>query len=128
MPVIERPFPGMTPTLWEGHDRYEREYWQRVEGKYWVGDAVSKDEDGYDGDNALREELREAVRRDVGPIAVVGELAFVDQLPKTRSGKIMRRTIRDILLDEDLGDVSTLEDESAVDEIESAVAGIEVNE
>jgi len=126
--VIERPFPGMTPTLWEGHDRYEREYWQRVEGKYWVGDAVSKDEDGYDGDNALREELREAVRRDVGPIAVVGELAFVDQLPKTRSGKIMRRTIRDILLDEDLGDVSTLEDESAVDEIESAVAGIEVNE
>ena len=178
----------MTPTLWEGHDRYEREYWQRVEGKYWVGDAVSKDEDGYfwfsgradevitiaghrigptdiedalvshegvveagvvgkpdpektevaaafvvlrdgyDGDNALREELREAVRRDVGPIAVVGELAFVDQLPKTRSGKIMRRTIRDILLDEDLGDVSTLKDESAVDEIESAVAGIEVNE
>jgi hypothetical protein len=58
----------------------------------------------------------------------VGELAFVDQLPKTRSGKIMRRTIRDILLDEDLGDVSTLEDESAVDEIESAVVGIEVNE
>jgi acetyl-CoA synthetase len=185
--VVEQPFPGLTQTLWGGQDRYLREYWQKHEGTYWVGDAASMDEDGYiwfsgradevltiaghrigptdvedalvshdavveaavvgkpdpiktevaavfvnlvdeyEPTDALRTELIDRIHDEIGAFVVVGDLRFVERLPKTRSGKIMRRTIRDILLENDLGDVSTMEDPTAVDSIEDATADIEVD-
>ncbi len=63
----------------------------------------------------LRAELIETIRRGLGPIAVVGELNIVSMLPKTRSGKIMRRVLRSVTLDRDPGDITTIEDEGSVE-------------
>ncbi len=69
---------------------------------------------------ATRRELMDHVRNNMGPIAVPGALYFVEKLPKTRSGKIMRRLIKAVVEEKALGDVSTLEDSSSVDEAEKA--------
>ena len=58
----------------------------------------------------LIEELNKHVRYELGPVAVIGEIVQVDSLPKTRSGKIMRRVLRSKELGEDVGDISTLEE------------------
>ena len=55
-----------------------------------------------------------------GPVAVIGEINFVGMLPKTRSGKIMRRVLRAVTLDREPGDVTTIEDEGSVDEARHA--------
>ena len=68
----------------------------------------------------LRRALVETIRREMGPIAVVGELNFVTMLPKTRSGKIMRRVLRAVILDRDPGDITTIEDEGSVEEARQA--------
>jgi acetyl-CoA synthetase len=68
----------------------------------------------------LREELLQAVRREMGPVAVVGDLNFVQSLPKTRSGKIMRRVFKAVILDRDPGDITTIEDEGSVEEARRA--------
>jgi acetyl-CoA synthetase len=68
----------------------------------------------------LRQALIETVRRELGPIAVIGELNFVGMLPKTRSGKIMRRVLRAVTLDRDPGDITTIEDEGSVEEARQA--------
>ncbi len=60
--------------------------------------------------DALRAELLAHVRRELGPIAVPGELAFLDRLPKTRSGKIMRRVLKATELGLDPGDLTTIEE------------------
>ena len=60
--------------------------------------------------DALRVELVEHVRRVLGPIAAPAELEFATKLPKTRSGKIMRRVLKAQELGLDPGDVSTLEE------------------
>ncbi|GBE54090.1 MAG TPA: acetate--CoA ligase [Euryarchaeota archaeon] len=66
----------------------------------------------------LREEIRDFMVKEIGSIAKPDEVHFVEKLPKTRSGKIMRRVIRAIAEGKiDVGDISTLEDESALDEI-----------
>ena len=70
--------------------------------------------------DALKRELFETVRRELGPVAVIGELNFVDVLPKTRSGKIMRRVLRAVTVDTDPGDISTIEDEGSVEEAREA--------
>ncbi len=75
---------------------------------------------GYTPSEALRQELLETVRRELGPVAVIGELHFVNALPKTRSGKIMRRVLRAIALGQEPGDLSTLEDEASVEEVRRA--------
>jgi acetyl-CoA synthetase len=63
----------------------------------------------------LRDQIIATVRHELGPIAVIGELNFVSLLPKTRSGKIMRRLLRQIAAgDQTLGDTSTLEDLSVL--------------
>jgi len=69
---------------------------------------------------ALKAELIATVRREMGPVAVIGELNFVTMLPKTRSGKIMRRVLRAVTLDRDPGDITTIEDEGSVDEARQA--------
>ncbi len=66
--------------------------------------------EGYEASAELAEELRLHVRNELGPIAVPDEIEFVDRLPKTRSGKIMRRILRARELGLEIGDVSTLED------------------
>ncbi len=174
--VLRRPFPGLTAALWGEPERYGRDYWQKIPGFYYSGDAAHIDEDGYvwfagrsdeiikiaghrigtiEVESALlmdhsvaecgvvgrpdetrgevisafvvlkhghapspqlRQALVATVRRELGPVAVVGELNFVPMLPKTRSGKIMRRVLRAVILDRDPGDITTIEDEGSVDE------------
>ena len=68
----------------------------------------------------LRTELIETIRNGIGPIATPSEFYFVTRLPKTRSGKIMRRLLKSIAKKEKIGDISTLEDGAAVEEVQSA--------
>jgi acetyl-CoA synthetase len=69
-----------------------------------------------EGSDELKEELRQHVREVIGPIARPDELVFASDLPKTRSGKIMRRILRAVAEDqEDLGDTTTLADPSVVE-------------
>ncbi|ACZ39455.1 acetate--CoA ligase [Sphaerobacter thermophilus] len=178
--VIERPFPGLTPTIWGDPERYANEYWRRIPGVYYTGDSGAIDEDGYvwfsgradeiikiaghrigtaevesaflrhpavaeagvtgrpdpvrgevisafialkpgwQPTELLKSELLGTVRQELGPVAVIGELNFVSMLPKTRSGKIMRRVFRAVIADQDPGDVSTIEDEASVEEARAA--------
>ncbi|GAB4328890.1 MAG: acetate--CoA ligase [Calditrichia bacterium] len=64
---------------------------------------------GLQGSKKLAEELKEHVRHEIGPIAMPENITFADALPKTRSGKIMRRVLKARALGEDEGDLSTLE-------------------
>jgi len=65
---------------------------------------------GHDGSDELAAELKKHVRNEVGPIAVPAVINFVDGLPKTRSGKIMRRLLKAEVMGGEKGDTSTLED------------------
>ena len=155
---IKRPFPGLIATLWGEPERYVTDYWEKIPGGYYVGDAAHIDEDGYvwfagradeiikiaahrlgtievetaflrhpavaeagvdgragraarRGDRGVRrpQGRPRAVRRaraascsrpsahELGPVAVIGELTFVAMLPKTRSGKIMRRVLKAVV-------------------------------
>jgi acetyl-CoA synthetase len=180
--VIRTPFPGLTPTIWGDPERYQRDYWEKIKGVYFTGDAGYIDEDGYvwfsgradeiikiaahrigtievesallthpsvaeagvvgrpdelrgevisafvvlrpnhqqQPSSPLRDELVAAIRKQIGAIAVVGEINFVSILPKTRSGKIMRRVLKAVILDKDPGDISTIEDEGSVEEARQA--------
>ncbi len=75
---------------------------------------------GFHPSDELRRELIQTVRRNLGPIAVIGELNFVDLLPKTRSGKIMRRVLKAVVLDQEPGDITTIEDEGSVEDARQA--------
>jgi acetyl-CoA synthetase len=68
----------------------------------------------------LRNELINHIRTTIGPIAAPGALYFVSKLPKTRSGKIMRRVIGAVVEEKTLGDVTTLEDSTSVEEAKRA--------
>lgn len=178
--VFRRPFPSLTPTIWGDPERYAQDYWGRIDGVYFTGDAAQRDEDGYfwfsgradeiikiaahrlgtievetaflrhpavaeagvtgrpdevrgeiisafvvlkqgrDPSEALRGELVDTVRRELGPVAVIGDVQFVSILPKTRSGKIMRRVLKAVVLGRDVGDISTIEDEGSVEEARDA--------
>jgi len=182
--VVERPFPGLIASLWGEPERYATDYWERIPGMYYTGDAAHLDDDGYAwfagradeiikiaghrigtievetaflhhpavaetgvtgrpdevrgeiisafvvlkadriASDALRQELRATVREQMGPVAVIGEITFVGMLPKTRSGKIMRRVLKAVALDRDPGDVTTIEDEGSVEEAREALAGL----
>jgi len=76
---------------------------------------------GYKPSDELKGELKKTIRNILGPIVVLGRISFVNKIPKTRSGKIMRRLVKAIVTGQPLGDYSTIEDETAIDEIKKAV-------
>jgi len=180
--IVKRPFPSLLPTIWGDPDRYEQDYWGKLPGVYYTGDAAEYDEDGYfwfsgradeiikiaghrigtievetaflrhpavaeagvtgrpdelrgevisafivlktghQPSEELQVELLATVRKELGPIAVIADCHFVDMLPKTRSGKIMRRVFKAVATGKDVGDVSTIEDEGSVEEAREAWA------
>ena len=65
---------------------------------------------GFESSERLEKELKDHVGHEMGPIAKPTTVDFVDSLPKTRSGKIMRRVLKAQVLGEELGDLSTLAD------------------
>ena len=75
-------------------------------------------EAGREGEDALVKELRAHVGTEIGPIARPDEIRCSDALPKTRSGKIMRRILRALAAGQEVsGDTSTLEDRSVLDRL-----------
>ena len=90
-----------------------------VKGEVPVAFVVLKA--GYEPSEQLEKEIKDTVRKIVGPIAVPAKVLFVSKLPKTRSGKIMRRILISLIKGRPIGDISTLEDPSAVEEVKKAV-------
>ena len=76
--------------------------------------------EGYNPDESLKKKIIDSIRSLIGPFATPREIYFVARLPKTRSGKIMRRILKAIVQDKPIGDVTTLEDEASVEEIKTA--------
>jgi len=75
-------------------------------------------EGDYQANNQLKAELRQHVVKEIGAIARPGEIRFTDALPKTRSGKIIRRFLRNLAAGEEVaGDTSTLEDRSVLEQL-----------
>jgi len=89
-----------------------------VKGEVPVAYVVLKQ--GVQPTEQLRAELNNTVRELVGPIATLSNIFFVTKLPKTRSGKIMRRLVKAVVTGQPLGDVTTLEDEASVEEVKKA--------
>ena len=170
--ILRRPWPGMVRTIWGDDERFKEQYWSKVPGAYFTGDAARCDHDGYywilgrvddvmnvsghrlstmEVESALvrhpavaeaavvgkpheitgqavccfvtlkkghageheklGQELRQWVAHEIGAFARPAEVRFSDALPKTRSGKIMRRLLREIVTSHTVtGDVTTLED------------------
>ena len=75
--------------------------------------------DGVEASDKLRDELQQCVRKEIGPIAKPDLIQWAPGLPKTRSGKIMRRILRKVAADDfaELGDTSTLADPAVVDDL-----------
>ena len=173
--IIKQPWPSMIRNIWGDPERFKEQYWSRVPGAYFTGDAARRDDEGFywvlgrvddvmnvsghrlstmevesalvhhkavaeaavvgkpheitgqavcafvtlkkgDWDKALLEkELRQWIAHEIGPFARPDEIRFTEALPKTRSGKIMRRLLREIVTNNAVaGDVTTLEDLSVL--------------
>ena len=89
-----------------------------IKGEAIIAFLVPKE--GVTVTDLLRAQVVETIRTQIGPIATPQSIHFVSKLPKTRSGKIMRRLLKAMASNEKIGDVSTLEDGAAVSEIQSA--------
>jgi acetyl-CoA synthetase len=173
--ILRKPWPSMIRTIWGDPERFKEQYWSRIPGAYFTGDAARCDSDGYYwvlgrvddvmnvsghrlstmevesalvhhpavaeaavvgkpheitgqavccfvtlkrgnwNHDELGKELRQWVAHEIGAFARPEEIRFSDALPKTRSGKIMRRLLREIVTSNTVsGDVTTLEDLSVV--------------
>jgi acetyl-CoA synthetase len=75
-----------------------------------------------DGGPEVVQELRDHVAKEIGPIAKPKSIMVVPELPKTRSGKIMRRLLRDVAEHRQVGDVTTLADSTVMDQIKEGLA------
>ena len=82
--------------------------------------VILRDEAG-DGGEDIVEELRNHVRKEIGAIAKPRQIMIVAELPKTRSGKIMRRLLKDVAEHREIGDVTTLADSSVMELIEKGI-------
>jgi len=89
-----------------------------IKGETIVVFAVLKE--GYKPSEELENELRKHMRSTVGPLATPENIYFVSKLPKTRSGKIMRRVLKALVTGQTIGDISTLEDQASVEEAKRA--------
>jgi acetyl-CoA synthetase len=81
---------------------------------------------GFEPSDQLKKELILHIRNEMGPIVVMKDIQFVKMLPKTRSGKIMRRVMKTVWTGKDLGDLSTIEDGASVEEIKDAINKMKV--
>ncbi|MCL6480628.1 MAG: acetate--CoA ligase [Firmicutes bacterium] len=176
--IIRRPWPSMLRTIFGDDERYRRDYWGRIPGAYFTGDAAQRDDDGYfwvlgrvddvikvaghrlstmeiesalvshpavaesavvarpdeikgeaivafvtlragvSPDSDLRNRLSDHVAAMIGAIARPAEIRFAQGLPKTRSGKIMRRLLRELAQKGTVsGDTTTLEDLSVIERL-----------
>jgi len=177
--VLARSWPGQMRTLYNNHERFMEAYFSTYPGKYFTGDGVKRDSDGYywitgrvddvlnisghrlgtaeiesalvlhakvseaavvgmpheikgqgiyayvslmagtEGNENLKQDLVALVRKEIGPIATVDKIQFSPGLPKTRSGKIMRRILRKIAENDydELGDTSTLAEPGVVTDL-----------
>jgi len=177
--VLARSWPGQMRTLYNNHERFMEAYFSTYPGKYFAGDGVKRDSDGYywitgrvddvlnisghrlgtaeiesalvlhpkvseaavvgmphkikgqgiyayvslmagtEGNDNLKQDLVALVRKEIGPIATIDKIQFSPGLPKTRSGKIMRRILRKIAENDydDLGDTSTLAEPGVVTDL-----------
>jgi acetyl-CoA synthetase len=89
-------------------------------GQAVVAFVILRDEAGDGGDDIVAD-LRKHVRKEIGPIATPRQIMIVAELPKTRSGKIMRRLLRDVAENREVGDVTTLADSSVMDLISDGI-------
>jgi acetyl-CoA synthetase len=173
--VIQRPWPAMLRTLWRDPRGCGRQYWSRIPGAYFTGDAARRDaeghftilgrvddvmnvsghrlstmeiesalvkdpviaeaavvgrpdeitgqavcafvtvKNGHTDYHALAEELRRWMAHEIGGFAKPAEIRFTEALPKTRSGKIMRRLLRELVTSHAVTDyVTTLEDMAVI--------------
>lgn len=94
-----------------------------IKGQSLVAYVVLKQ--GEPHSDGLRKELQKHVREAIGAIAVPDDVYITGKLPKTRSGKIMRRVIRSLVSGQEIGDVTTLEDPAAVEEVRRWLAEVE---
>jgi acetyl-CoA synthetase len=177
--VIEHPWPSMTRGIYNDPDRFQKTYWSKFEGKYFAGDGVKLDDDGFlwllgrvddimlvaghnistmevesalvshpavaeaavigkthdlkgqaisafvilrggfEGSSGLVDELKKHVAHKIGAIARPDDVFISAELPKTRSGKIMRRLLRDVAEGRALGDTTTLADPSIVNSLKT---------
>ena len=177
--VLARSWPGQMRTLYNNHKRFMEAYFSAYPGKYFAGDGVKRDSDGYywitgrvddvlnisghrlgtaeiesalvlhpkvseaavvgmpheikgqgiyayvslmtgtEGNENLKQDLVALVRKEIGPIATIDKIQFSPGLPKTRSGKIMRRILRKIAENDygELGDTSTLAEPGVVTDL-----------
>jgi acetyl-CoA synthetase len=89
-------------------------------GQAVVAFVILRDEAG-DGGEDIVADLRKHVRKEIGPIATPRQIMIVPELPKTRSGKIMRRLLRDVAEHREVGDVTTLADSSVMELISDGI-------
>jgi acetyl-CoA synthetase len=89
-----------------------------IKGEVPVAFVVSKSERPLED---LKKEVIEQVKKEIGPIALPKEVFIVEDLPKTRSGKIMRRILRKLFVGEELGDLSTLANPESVEKIKKII-------
>ena len=80
---------------------------------------------GFTPSDELRTDLIKQVRTTIGPIATPDDIVIVNKLPKTRSGKIMRRLLKAVLIGAPLGDTSTIEDASSIEDIKATYAELQ---
>jgi len=178
--VINKPWPGMTLTVYKDPKRYEEAYWRKFPGRYYTGDYAVKDsegyfwilgrsdevlkiaghrlgaaeiesacvshhavaesavvgkpdpikgeailifailKEGYEPSEELSTSIKAHIRKVIGPVATPERIYFTAKLPKTRSGKIMRRVLKAIVTETPIGDLSTLEDEASTEEAKKA--------
>jgi acetyl-CoA synthetase len=85
--------------------------------------AYVSTEQGHTGDAALRSAVVSGIEADIGEVAVPDHIVFTPELPKTRSGKIMRRLLEDIATGAELGDISALRNPEIVGELRARLAG-----
>jgi acetyl-CoA synthetase len=95
-----------------------------IKGEGIFAYIVLKSDDGIADQLEVMKEINSIIKLEIGAIALCDDMAFVPDLPKTRSGKIMRRILRSIVKGEAITqDTSTLEDPSIVEKIEKIVNG-----